>query len=207
MGPLLKAGVIVSLSVISFAQQSLAGQQDDQYEALLGKLKNCKRLPSENERVRCYDALVPADDAVVMSEPAPVAAAISAPKARTSIPTDKITVKPLPAAAPQAAPKVSDKPAVSDKRDAFGADQLSRPKEEKVEKKASKYKVSKVTQNRNKLYYFYMENGQVWRQLERQRLYVPKGRAFDVEIIQGSFGDYRMRIEGKGRQTRVKRIK
>jgi FKBP-type peptidyl-prolyl cis-trans isomerase 2 len=96
---------------------------------------------------------------------------------------------------------------VVDKREKFGAEHISKPKEKSPERKENIYRVIKTRQNQNKLYFFTMGNGHVWRQMERQRILVPKGQAFDVVITQGTFGDYRLRIEGKGRRIRVKRVR
>lgn len=66
--------------------------------------------------------------------------------------------------------------------------------------------VTDVTQGSYRILYFHMANGQVWRQMEAQRLPYPRDREFEVEISQGAMGDYQLRVEGEGRMTRIKRV-
>lgn len=54
---------------------------------------------------------------------------------------------------------------------------------------------------------FEMENGEVWRQVESDRLYYPKDGPFEVVVRRGIMGDYQMRVGGEGRMTRIKRIR
>lgn len=66
--------------------------------------------------------------------------------------------------------------------------------------------VTEVEQGRNRVLYFHMQNGQVWRQMEPGRLLYPRDRPFRVEISQGGMGEYRLRVEGEGRMTRIVRV-
>jgi hypothetical protein len=52
-----------------------------------------------------------------------------------------------------------------------------------------------------------MENNKLWRQIERGFFHYPKNQAFGVEISQGVMGEYRLRVEGKGRLVRIRRIR
>jgi hypothetical protein len=54
---------------------------------------------------------------------------------------------------------------------------------------------------------FYFDNGQVWRQSTADYIQYPKDEAFDVEISRGMMGDYRLRVGGEGRMTRIVRVK
>ena len=67
--------------------------------------------------------------------------------------------------------------------------------------------VNEVSPDRYKRLHFYFANGQVWRQLEARRFQYPKNEPFDVVISRGVLGDYQLRVGGKGRMTRIKRIK
>jgi len=67
--------------------------------------------------------------------------------------------------------------------------------------------VNEVSQGRHKVLYFHFANGQLWRQMEPGRFQYPKDGSFEVEIRQGMMGDYQMRVGGKGRMTRIVRIR
>jgi hypothetical protein len=54
---------------------------------------------------------------------------------------------------------------------------------------------------------FYMDDGQIWREIEPTQIYYPRGRGFKVVINQGRMSDYRLRLEGKGRRIRVVRLR
>ncbi len=51
---------------------------------------------------------------------------------------------------------------------------------------------------------FELDNGQVWRQIEYKRFLAKEGQT--VVIRHGSFGSYKMYIEGKSIWTRVRRV-
>ena len=51
--------------------------------------------------------------------------------------------------------------------------------------------------------YFELDNGQVWRQIEYERFPAKTGDV--AEIRHGSFGSYKMSIQGKKITTRVRR--
>lgn len=55
----------------------------------------------------------------------------------------------------------------------------------------------------------FLENGQVWRQLEgdTDKVYFHKSQANAVEIARGAFGSYNMVVNGSGSSVKVRRIK
>ena len=65
--------------------------------------------------------------------------------------------------------------------------------------------VTKCRQDDNKKYYFYLENGQVWKQSDRKRLKYEDCN-FDVTITKDFFGS-KMRQDGEDRRVRVTRVK
>ncbi|MDH4107212.1 MAG: hypothetical protein OEW35_02755 [Gammaproteobacteria bacterium] len=67
--------------------------------------------------------------------------------------------------------------------------------------------VNEVSQGRHKVLYFHFANGQLWRQMEPGRFPYPKDGPFEVEIRQGMMGDYQLRVGGKGRMTRIVRVR
>lgn len=85
-----------------------------------------------------------------------------------------------------------------------------RKAEEKAAKKAAKagitFTVIRTSKDREGRFTFYMSDGQVWREIEPSYARVPREGSFDVNIARGGFGDYKLRIGGKGRLTRVVRL-
>lgn len=59
---------------------------------------------------------------------------------------------------------------------------------------------------RNYVLYFEFANGETWRQMKADRIVYPRNRAFEVEIRRGFMGDQQLRVEGKGRMTRIVRV-
>lgn len=191
--------IFVGTTLISLPHPTEAGP----YEDLMAKLEFCRDLETKETRLNCFEALVPEGEINFSLTPSLILDPALAPKKRE--PEIKITPKKMAPPEPQVT-----KPNETKAEDKFGAEHIPETADEKADKGESSsftYKVERTGENRNKLVFFYMENGQVWRQMERQRILVPKGREFDVIITQGSFGDYKLKIEGKGRQTRVKRVK
>lgn len=89
--------------------------------------------------------------------------------------------------------------------DDFGQEHLA--VSESDEKQIIKATVTEVSQGYNKLLFFHLANGHVWRQIEPRRLQYPKDREFEINITQGMMGEYRMRIGDKGRMVRIRRVK
>jgi len=53
---------------------------------------------------------------------------------------------------------------------------------------------------------FHFDNGQVWQQRNKDYIVYPKDEPFEVEISRGMMGDYRLRVGGEGRMTRIVRV-
>lgn len=98
-------------------------------------------------------------------------------------------------------------PALPGIDNAAGREHLDRPNaSSEPEPEVVTATISKVTRGRNRHYYFHMDNGQIWRQMESGHVRYPRDRAFDVRISRGLMGDYQMRIGGDGRMTRIVRV-
>ena len=91
--------------------------------------------------------------------------------------------------------------------DEFGRKYITTAKE--VEEKRDdvlNVTVSEVKRGRNRILFFHMTNGQVWRQIEAGHYNYPKNSEFDAVISRGLMGDYRMRIGEKDRMVRIRRV-
>jgi len=92
----------------------------------------------------------------------------------------------------------------------FGLGKLR--KKEKKEKKAKDDEtyhatITKVEEGNFGVLYFYTEEGHVWRQIEDDQFWYPKRQSFNVEVNRGWMGSYRLKVDGKGRFTTVRRLK
>lgn len=88
----------------------------------------------------------------------------------------------------------------------FGANQVKTKKSESLEPKSITALVDRVTESRRNLRTFHLANGQVWRQTEPSYISIPKTGNFEVVVSKGAIGGYRLRVDGKGKMARVKRI-
>ena len=90
--------------------------------------------------------------------------------------------------------------------DELGAESLSRNDDKKAEPTAVVARVTKCAKGAsNKKYVFYLEGGQVWKQVSDKRLYF-KECDFNVTISKDFFG-YKMQREGEKPKFRVSRIR
>lgn len=96
--------------------------------------------------------------------------------------------------------KVADEPAADNDRVA-----QRRPKQEKGEALGFRATVTRCRQDSNRKYYFYFENGEVWKQSDRKKLKY-EDCAFDVSVSKDFFG-YKMQQDGVDRRIRITRVK
>ncbi len=110
---------------------------------------------------------------------------------------DGIGVEAVAAAAPVEA--------VATPPDELGAEKLKSRKDEKEKPQAVEATVIRCTQDSFKKYYFYLEGGQVWKQVSDKKLRY-KECNFKVSIVKDFFG-YKMQREGEKSRIRVSRIR
>lgn len=83
-----------------------------------------------------------------------------------------------------------------------GLDRKDRPKEDYKPIRAT---VTECRKDANRRYFFYFDNGQVWKQKDGARLSF-KECNFSATITKDFFG-YKMQLDGKNRHTRISRVK
>ncbi|MGD2133645.1 MAG: hypothetical protein PVI23_12695 [Maricaulaceae bacterium] len=172
-------------------------------------LQDCARITSDEERLACFDRLANGVDAAVPATPSAPVVQPSPPVAQpdpeesfgfaeTVDPLTAPTLEPDPltaptvasassstaetAAAPPAPPRPEDIDSIhSDivRVDTFGYDRLR----------------------------FYLANGQVWDQIEYQRMRVNLDRSPVAEIRRAAMGSFLLQVDGRGPATRVRRIR
>ncbi len=101
-------------------------------------------------------------------------------------------------------PEVASKP-VSAPPDNFGAESLRRDDENKVKEPPVTARVNRCTKDARDKYIFYLEGGQVWKQVNYKRLYF-KSCDFAVSIRKDFFG-YKMQLQDSKKKFRVSRIR
>ena len=203
-----KARLFCIVAAVLFALPAVA-----QTEGALGAgLKKCGAIADDAARLSCFDALVlvtgsaPAAPArsATPADPAPAA------KATGETPPAMPAVEPVPAVepAPTVEPAVAavpeEEPAVEPISDEIGKSSIK--VEEQPEPKKYSAKVTRCEENpQSGQYYFFFENGQVWKQAKYRRLRWSEC-SFDVEVSKGTFG-YDMYIPEKDRKIRITRIR
>lgn len=76
--------------------------------------------------------------------------------------------------------------------------------------KTVSFEISKTTTFGRDKIRFFLDNGQVWEQVTQESIRIPKvrnGVLNTAEIRKASLGSFLMRINGKGRATRVRRVR
>ena len=89
----------------------------------------------------------------------------------------------------------------------LGAEHLARKKPQNKDDDHLISAVVKMTIDRTGRRIFFLENGQIWAQNEPDFISIPKKRKYFASVRRGGVGTYRLRIDGKGRITRVRRLK
>ncbi len=146
---------------------------------------DCAAIEAADERLACFDRVFgSSEDAQAEGRTAEPAAAAPAQDAGVS-------------AAAAAAAGAS---AVSSEEADFG---LEKPKSE-TEGKSLTSGIARVGKDGYGKLIFELENGQVWQQTEYKRFSAREGQT--AVIRHGSFGSYKMYIEGKSIWTRVRRV-
>ena len=147
----------------------------------------CAGLATPELKLACFEAIIAADKTPQIPAAGAVeTAVVAAPESS-------------PAVAATSAATVT---AVADSD--FGQEHLDLPEEQEDE--IFRATVTKVTRGHNKVLYFHLDNGHVWRQMEPRHFQYPKNGEFEINITRGMMGDYRLRIGDNGRMVRIRRV-
>ena len=181
-------------------------------DSLGAALEICATIENDNDRLSCYDALALLNDGVApavesaaepaAAEPAPAepVAEPAAEPAPTAPETLTPAAKPAPAAVAATAETLPEVIPLSDEIGKSGV----RKDDDAPQKHSAR--VTKCVENKQSgQYYFYFDNGQVWKQSNYRKLLWRKCE-FDVTIAKAIFG-YDMYIPEKDRTVRVSRLR
>jgi len=155
---------------------ALLARADD---SISDELRRCTSIEDASARLACYDGLSS------RQMPAPIAPSASLdPSVASSSVVEPSANKPL------ADPNTET---------------VRENTDDRYETVSIRATVTKCRQGGNKKYYFYLENGQVWKQSDRKRLKYEDCN-FDVTIIKDFFGS-KMQQDGEDRRIRITRVK
>lgn len=153
----------------------------------------CGEIASPAERLACFDTAYAEQRIEAMSKR--TTSTVTETTAVASQSDETTSVEREAAAAP-----VQQRSATAAEAD-FG---LPKPQDE-VESEFLVSAIVRVDKDAYDRLVIHLENGQIWKQLENKRFQIPKKDPM-AEIRHGSFGSFRLFIEGESRWTRVKRI-
>ncbi len=170
----------------------------------------CAGLATPELKVTCFEAII------ASSKPPQIREAEAVPEVAPTVNTTPAiapavdatpAVAPAVVAAPESSPAVAATSAATVTAVAdsdFGQEHLDLPEEQEDE--IFRATVTKVTRGHNKVLYFHLDNGHVWRQMEPRHFQYPKNGEFEINITRGMMGDYRLRIGDNGRMVRIRRV-
>ena len=156
-------------------------------------LQVCAGLGTAEERLACFEALA-------RQERQSTADDFATPRA-----AERREAQNPPVSAEQARAAIGEEHIIQDRRDADSASEARSAAEQAAE--GITFAVSRARQDGERRWIFSMDDGQIWREIEPSTLRFPRSGEFNVVIDRGRMGDYRLRVEGKGRRTRVVRLK
>lgn len=183
---------LLALPVASYADDALAAALD-----------KCAVIQSDDDRLVCYDALALLNDSVAADPvaPAPMPAEQAAP-AMAPAPAQPAAPAVVPAPAESAATAMAETPPeVLPLGDEIGKTGVQQ--DEAAPQKYSARVTRCVEHKQSGQYYFYFDNGQLWKQSNYRKLRWRECE-FDVIITKGMLG-FDMYIPEKDRTVRVSR--
>lgn len=142
-----------------------------------GAMARCAGIDNAEDRLACYDEV--ADRAT--------------PKPADP---DAAGIEPLPAAT------LSEPQPLTEE---VGAEQLAGKSKSQPEPASFRGRVIECKQDASRKWYFYFDNGQVWKQRANARL-TNRSCDFEVTLTKDSFG-YQMQIKGESKKIRVGRVR
>lgn len=184
MSELIKRKASVRYAIIIGAAFLLAALMAGADGSIANELQRCSSIEDTSARLACYDGLS-----------GPQSVAPIAPSAAV----DSLPVE-LSAVEASGAEQSADEPLADPSPETVRGDT-----DDKYETVTIQGTIKKCRQDANKKYYFYFENGQVWKQSDRKRLNF-KECDFNVTITKDFFGS-KMQQEGEDRRIRITRVK
>lgn len=192
--------LIPSITFYTSASSATIEQTSRQSDTvdLQKKLQACQKLAEASEQLACFNRIASgnensgADDHKKTGHHAKPSANPTDKKAQEP----KVTDKPTKA-----------KPSAMDKSQTFGLTEAERKRAMEEEEFTLKSEVVSWYQRRqDRKFVVTLKNGQKWQETSGNKADLPKA-PFPVEIYEGSFGGYRMKIADNTKVAKVKRVK
>ena len=166
------------------------------------ELSRCNSIDDGAARLACYDKLG-GRQALPRVEPE------SSPEPAAEQPTPAVPAaeRPTPAvpAAEQPTPAVPAEEEYAPLTDEIGAERLGKKGSGAEDDMRVRGTVTACRKDSLNKYFFYFENGQVWKQKDSERLRYKECK-FSVMITKDFFG-YKMQVDGEKRRIRIGRVK
>ena len=184
---------VIILGAIAMMAATEAEAQDS------GGMARCAGIENAEARLACYDEAAGRGASTKSdSDAAEIALLPAATRSEPQPLTEAPRNEPQPATV---APSSDPQPLTGE----VGEEQLSGKSRPEREPDSFRGKVVECKQDASKKWYFYFDNGQVWKQRANARL-SNRDCDFEVTITKDSFG-YKMQIVGEGKKIRVGRIR
>tara|TARA_R110002073_G_scaffold73512_6_gene179931 strand:+ start:4504 stop:5166 length:663 start_codon:yes stop_codon:yes gene_type:complete len=214
--------LLAGCAAMALSPSAAALQQGDPLEEILA----CRQIADEAARLQCFDAASgvlqgarDSGDVAVVSRGDVEAVERdtfgldlpSLPRLNLSLLTRNQTPRPNPLGPDTTvSPAASGAPAPAASASAASPDDASngvrvveRDDDGSVERVVMV--IDRIEQYDYNKYLFYMENGQVWRQVDTIRVRLRRGQVNEAEIRQAALESYLLRINGRGQAIRVVR--
>lgn len=166
-------------------------------------VEKCRLMPSTSTRLKCYDELfaVTPEPNIITTPSLPVVT--TTPKVNQNTSQFKSTDA---AVAPK--PLLTDNNKLTQSVEDFRKSQT--PETQRNVLQSLSFEILRTKEFGYEKTRFYMKNGQIWEQADNYRIRVPKtkqGKPNVAEIKKAALGSFLLRINGKGRAIRIRRVK
>ena len=165
----------------------------------MDELQKCRELEDPAQRMACYDGIGEA----AATTPA-VAAPVEAVSQPAAEPTPAAAIEEVPQAVPKAPTAEIPAAAASEKEYRELTDDVGLPKSDD-NLQTIRATVVRCGEANNRRFYFYFDNGQVWKYLGRKKL-----RFLDCDnqasLVEDGWG-FVLKLDGDDREMRVQRVK
>ncbi len=198
---------ITKLVSILFCVGFVAAAVAENSDSVVAQLKRCATIDSRESRIECYESLgrqVLREEQTGETEISPDVSQASSPASKSRPASDQAATTSPIASTAAAAAGVEAKSTIDS--DSLGGYQFeTKSAAEKEAEQQMRTRVVLCQKDRDGVWYFKLENGQVWKQVDRQRLAF-QGCDFGAIVTNDGIG-YILRIDDRKGKIRIKRRK
>ncbi|MEM7084177.1 MAG: hypothetical protein AAF465_15720 [Pseudomonadota bacterium] len=184
---------LVALAGVGTAGEVLA--VDHEQPSLKEQLALCAERVPDAARLACYDGL--AEQMTASTPLTPSVDSVEAPAAADTATVDVSTGVPVATAQP-AATATGSAEKKTENVETFGRNEN--------QKQSIRVMLEKTKRNARGDWYFYFDNGEVWKQIDSSRRRIP-ALPVAATISRGIFSSYKLHIDGERWAMKVRRLK